>query len=319
MPKPVLFVSGLGQPLNRTENLKALYNAYDGPKLFMSVHNKNYKPEVASGKYDLMVIDVFPTVSPGKTIMCWHAIMGGKYVGLDERATYYKPEYADLITAIISTGTDASRFLHQCTGVPMDRILPLGMPRTDAYFYKKKGDGHTVLSGKKAYFYVPTYRTKQETPMPEIDWKWLNDQLHDDELLVVKSHPFTRSLNIRNYKHIMEISGVEPSTNYLYDSDVVITDYSSIIFDAYLLNKPVVLFEKNPGYTDASVRGMYMHYPDEYCSRYATTEESLLAAVRAADKLTPLEENLIYRLAGSCYGLSCEKIVDLIHKENGVD
>jgi len=319
MRKPVLFVSGLGQTFNRTENLKVLYDAYDGPKQFMSVHDRNYKQEVASGKYDLMVIDVFPTVSPGKTIMCWHAIMGGKYVGLDERATYYRPEYADLITAIVSTGIDANEFLCQCTGVPRERIHRLGMPRTDAYIGKEKGDGYTLLARKKAYFYVPTYRTKTETPMPQIDWAWLNDQLHDDELLVVKSHPFTRSLNIRNYKHIMEIAGTEPSTNYLYDCDVVITDYSSIMFDAYLLNKPVVLFEKTTGYTDASVRGMYMKYPDDYCSRYATTEQELLDTIRSADKLTPLEENLIYRLAGYCTGHSTERIIQLIHRMNGGD
>ena len=319
MLKPVLFVSGLGQPLNRTENLKALYDAYDGPKLYMSIYNKNYKSEIASGKYDLQVIDVFPECSPDKTIMIWHAIQGGKHIGLDERDTYYKPEYANLITAIISTGPDASRFLHQCTGVPMDRILPLGMPRTDAYIGKKKGDGHTALAGKKAYFYVPTYRTKQETPMPNIDWAWLNDQLRDDELFVVKSHPFTRSLNIRNYKHVMEISGVEPTTNYLYDADVVITDYSSIIFDGYLLGKPAVLFEKNPGYTADNVRGMYMKYPDEYCSRYATTEQELLQAIRTADALTQLERDLINRLAEYCDGHSTERIVNLIHTMNGGD
>jgi len=32
MSKPVLFVSGLGKELERVENLKVLYDAYDGEK-----------------------------------------------------------------------------------------------------------------------------------------------------------------------------------------------------------------------------------------------------------------------------------------------
>lgn len=315
--KPVLFVSGLGQTLNRTENLKTIYDAYKGQKKFISIYDPNFQSEIRSGKYDLQVIDVFPKCSPGKTIMIWHAIQGGKHIGLDERDTYYKPEYANLIDIIVAAGHGAIPLFSQCTGVPAERILPLGMPRTDDYIGKHKGDGGTILSRRRAYLYVPTYRTKAETPLPDVNWAWLNEQLTDNELLVVKAHPFTKELKIHNYQHIMEISGTDPTTPYLYDADVVITDYSSIMFDAYLLDKPVVLFEKNPGYT--GVRGMYLDYPLQYCSRFAITEEGMLNMMRFANSITQTEKSCINSLADMCDGHSCERICNLIDTMNGGD
>lgn len=55
MSKPVLFVSF--RPLDRAENLRAIYEAYDGSKVHITTHDKKYKDEVLSGKYDVMVID----------------------------------------------------------------------------------------------------------------------------------------------------------------------------------------------------------------------------------------------------------------------
>ena len=314
MTKPVLFVTGLGKELKRAENMNCLYEAYDGEKKFISSHDWNYNWEVASGKYDLMVIDVFPTISTGKTIMIWHAIQGGKYIGLNDPNTYYSKNLAPLMDHIVVAGYGGIDMFHECTNVPKEKIVNLGMPRTDRYIGKKKGDGMTMFAYKKTYLYAPTHREEGETPMPEIDWKWLDGQLRNNEVILVKSHPFTKTLNLGGYKHIMEVSGMESSVKYLYDSDVVITDYSSIMFDAYLLNKPVVLFEKKRGYTET--RGMYMNYPDQYCSRFATDEKELLELIRGADQLTETERECADYVADACDGHSCERICKLIHEMN---
>ena len=312
MSKPVLFVSF--RPLERAENLRAIYEAYKGEKVHICTHDWNYYQEVESGKYDLMVIDEFPTVSPGKCIMIWHGIQGGKLIGLDQPKPYYREHHAGLMTYIISAGSGTREMWSRCTGVPIDRILDFGMPRTDEFKGKKKGDGKTVLAGKRAYLFVPTFRWTYDTPHPMIDWQDIDNQLTDDEILAIKRHPMDCSW-VTNYKHIIELSSSEPSSKYLYDADVVITDYSSIMFDAYLLKKPVVLFEKNPGYT--KTHGMYMKYPEEYCSRYATDEQELIEQIRSAKRLRTAEKRCLEIVADACDGHSCERICNLIDEMKG--
>ena len=313
--RPVLFASV--KPLERAENIRALYEAFDGKKEFIQVNGCRRHKSIRSGAYDLMVIDEFPAETPGKCIMVWHAIQGGKKIGLEQPEPYYSERQAPLMDFIVTSGTGAVWMFAGCSGLPADRVLPLGMPRTDAYIGKRKGDGHTELAKKRSYLYVPTFRAPYEPAFPDINWDWLDEALTDDELLVVKCHMATDGLGVGNRKHIVEYSPYIASAPYLYDCDVVITDYSSIIFDGYLLRKPAVLFEKDSGYTD--IRGMYLKYPEQYCSRYCKDERTLLRMLREADGLTETERKATSLVADACDGHATERICRLIHKMAGMN
>ena len=315
MSKPVLFVTGLGKDKARAENMMELYQAYPGEKVYISGHDPNATSIITSGKYDLMVIDVFPTVKPKKAIMIWHAIQGGKYIGLDQKGTYYRPEMAKLMDYIIVAGRGGIDMFERCTGVDRDRIMPLGMPRTDRYFRETKQDPVPGLEDKVVYMFTPTFRSASDPPMPEINWHEIDGQLTDGEIFLVKAHPYGREFNIGNCRHIRQVNTMEPTYKYLLAADVVITDYSSIIFDASLLGKPTVLFEKVKGY--ALRRGMYLHYPWQYSSRYATNEKELLFEVRMADGLlTSAERDSVNYVAGMCDGYSCKRISRFIMEVN---
>ena len=82
------------------------------------------------------------------------------------------------------------------------------------------------------------------------------------------------------------------------------------MFDAYLLGKPVVLFEKVKGYVQT--RGMYLDYPDQYSSRYCTNEETLLTMLRCANGLCETEEKCIQLVADACDGHSAVRVCSLI-------
>lgn len=262
--------------------------------------------------YDVMVIDEFPRRFAKKNILIWHAIQGGKYIGYDQPKPYISKDLTDKIDYVIAAGTDSVPMWVSCTGLPKEKILPLGMPRTDAFVGKKKGDGHTYLANKRSYLYAPTFREPDEPLNFLIDFDWLENQLTNDEIFVVKNHMRGHQILNKPYEHIIEISSSDPSTPFLYDSDIIITDYSSILFDGYLLNKPAVLFEKQPGY--ATYRGMYMKYPQEYCSRYVTNEKDLLDVLRTTNTLTQIELDAINKVANKCDGRSCERIYNLIEE-----
>ena len=315
--KPVVFASI--KPLELAENLKAVYEAYDGEKVFLRTDGMRNHPEIRSGKYSLLVIDEYPGDTPGKAIVIWHAVMGGKTMGMDQPDPYFRKGMGNRITYAVVSGKRAVGIVAKCSDISESQVLPLGTPRTDAYVGKRKGDGGTLLAEKRAYLYVPTFRCRYDPPYPHIDWDWLDSVLTDDELLVVKTHRVTGNIAIKEYRHIIQVSGREPSAPYLMDCDAVITDYSSILFDGYLLGKPCILFEKKKGYTDT--RGMYLNYPDAYSSRYCTNEKDLLKLLRSAYGLNETERILLRNMADACDGHATERVCGLIRKtlteENG--
>ena len=298
------------RPLDACEGLKAVYDAYHGSKSYVQMDPWRHHPEIRSGKYTLMVCDEFPTESPGKIIMISHGFAGGKRSGLDQSHPYHSEKYADLMDYVIAPSADVVNLMARFSGVPKERVLPLGSAATDAYIGKRKGEGGTEFAKKRVYFYLPTYRSKEDPKLPDIDWQWLDDQLTDDELFAVRAHPMTGKLLLKRYRHIREYATCCEISPWLIDCDVIITDYSSVMIDGYLLNKPCVLFEKNSGYTET--RGMYLNYPDQYCSRYAKNERILLDLIRTADTLTDTEKECRRLLAGACDGHAGERIVKLI-------
>ena len=308
MMKPVLFTSN--KPLERAENIHAVFSAFDGEKEFIHTNPWKPNPDLSSSRYSIRVADEFIGASPGKAIMIGHGIAGGKTYGLDQPNPYHRKQNAELLTYVITTSEEMIPLTAKQSGVPEDRVLPLGMPRTDNYFGKHKGDGGTFLAEKRAYLYAPTFRAKGDPNYPEIDWDWLDDHLGNDEVLVVKPHMVTKTILKRTYRRIIETSSEEPSTPYLIDCDVLITDYSSILFDAHILGKSVVLFEKNTGFLAS--RGMYLDYPYEYASRYCTNEMDLLQLIRYADGPREEDRECIAKTAAACDGHSSERVCELI-------
>ena len=113
--------------------------------------------------------------------------------------------------------------------------------------------------------------------------------------------------------HVVEIGPDEPSTPYVIDCDVLATDYSTILADAYIANKPGVLF--CPDWREyVEVRGMCLKYPDDYCSVVTTDERSLVEGFRCAylHGMGPIERICRELMAGACDGHSSERVVELV-------
>lgn len=302
----VLFTSN--RSLFRAENLRTVFEAYSGEKDF--VQTGTWRSSLDLTPYKVRVADEFISVSPGHSVIVGHGFGACKTGGIDQPHPYYSTKYANLMDHIITTSEEMIPLVaHQC-GVKERCVYPLGMPRTDIYFTSKKGDGHTLLAEKRAYLYVPTFRNREETPFPEIDWQMIDEALTDDEVFIVKMHPMTGRIPLKEYRHILQASPNVPSAPFLIDCDVVITDYSSIMFDAHLLKKPLILFEKRPGYLDT--RGLYFKYPDEYSSRFCRSEKELIETMKTANGQNEADLRCVKRFAGACDGHSTERVIRLI-------
>lgn len=304
----VLFTSN--RPLYRAENIKAVYDAYDGRKEFIQTDPWRRDDRLSSHKYAIRVCDEFISASPGKAVMIGHAISGGKTYGLDQPNPYHNRRNAELLTHVIASSEEMIPLVAKQSGVLESHVLPLGTPRTDAYIGARKGDGGTFLAEKRAYLFAPTFRNAGESDYPRIDWEWLDAHLTDEEIFVVKPHMVKKHMLDGHWKHLVEVPSTDPSTPYLMDCDVLITDYSSIMFDAHVLRKPVVLFEKNKGYVQT--RGMYLEYPGGYSSRYCTDEKELLDLLRQADRPQKEDRECLRRTASACDGHASERVARLI-------
>lgn len=309
--KPALFTSN--KELRRAENIAALFDFYNEDKMFVRTHPGKHDERLSSTKYGIRVCDEFIGASPGKAIMIGHGLAGAKTYGLDQPYPYHAESRGGLLTWVITTSEEMIPVTARQSGVPESRVLPLGMPRTDLYFGKKKGDGGTQFGNVRMYLYAPTFRNWNEGRMNDIDWRKLDGMLTDGEMFVVKPHMVTKTIldgPTGTYKHIVEMPSCLPSTPYLIDCDVLVTDYSSIMLDAHVLGKPVVLFEKETGYTRS--RGMYLRYPDEYASRYCQTERELVDLLRSAHAPQAADRRCLELTAGACDGHSRARIAKLI-------
>ena len=298
----VLFTSQ--RPLERAENLKAVWDAYDGDKVFAHMAPRldlsKTIPDLHSGRYSLQVTDEFPSDTVGKCLFIGHGMGAGKTYGLDQPRPYHnRPE---LITCAIASSETLVEHVAKQVGISESQVVPVGFPRTDAYFGKIRKE-----TSKKNYLYAPTFRNYEEW-FPDF-WE-IDKSLSDDEEFIVKRHMFTRKLVEGSLRHVVEESNAIPSTDFLLQADVLVTDFSSIMFDAYVMRKPVVLFAKDQ-YEYLRSRGMYCEYPAMYSDCFCDNERDLVERLRDVQWTEHMEDLRDYH-AGACDGHSVERCIDLI-------
>ena len=312
----VLFATN--HPLERSENIRAVWEAYDGPKELA----KSVDAIKGARGYPVVVTDTLNPYVPGKDfalVNIGHGITGDKKYALDEARIGIDPRAMAQNDYVVNASTKTVGIAARQFGIPPERVLPMGFPRSDMVVGKGKGDGGTFLAGYgRAYLYAPTFRGPNDGDrLPEIDWMRLDSLLSDDEVLVVKRHYFTgRELVRRQCRHIAEVPNTDGISPYLVDCDVLVTDFSSTMFEAMLLGKPTVLaVDDMESYL--STRGMYFGYPGGYSTRFLKVEgneEGLVEMVREAQAggLTQAEAECLDLVADMCDGRSSERVAEFI-------
>lgn len=296
----ILFVSV--RPLARAENIKAVWNAWEGPKEFFQTkdypeHIINPKHGLYSGTYELMVTDDLPSYSPGKCLFIGHGMGAGKLYGLDQPNPYFRNP--KLVTAAIASSADMVNVVASYCGISKDQVFAYGMPRTDAYF------GHEFKKTHK-HLYAPTFRFNQWQPK----FDQLSYYMKEGEKLIAKPHMVTGHFSRSVWHNIDVVSSDEISTPYLLEADSVITDYSSIMFDAMVMRKPVILFAKDKDHYLSS-RGMYEPYPQFYSDFFFDNEKDLAQYIGEAE-WSSMDEVRRNHYVRSCDGHSTERVVNLM-------
>ena len=178
-------------------------------------------------------------------------------------------------------------------------VQPIGISRTDVFFdpeYLAKAPVRVwrkvpQARGKRVVLYAPTFRGRiaiAETPdYSRFDLRKLKEALGDDVILLIKHHPMVKDYHIPKIPEDLEGSFAVDVTRTLsiedlmITADVCITDYSSLIFEYSLLDKPLVFYAYDlEKYFDW--RGFYYDFDELTPGPVCRTMEELAQAVQAS-------------------------------------
>ena len=173
--------------------------------------------------------------------------------------------------------------------VDKDNVLVTGMPRVDHLFdenYKKEVSNnfyskYPELKNKKILLYAPTFRGNIYKGFKAVgfDGKKFIHTFDEDTVLIYKYHPLMKDIPIEEEGRIFNMSH-ENTYELFVVSDALISDFSSIIFDYSILDKPMYFFV--PDLKDYMHRlGCFVDYKKEMPGPLCYNEEELTDAIHS--------------------------------------
>ena len=197
----------------------------------------------------------------------------------------------------ISGSKNISHFFSEVWGINTEQVLPTGMPRIDQYLnedYRKTKteelyEFYPMCKGKKVILFAPTYRGKNKAdahyPYDLIDFEKLYNLCADEYVVLFKIHPWvSEPVPIpAEYTDKLFDVGTYPNINDLfYITSLLITDYSSNIFEYSLMRNPMLFFAYDEIQYSFS-RGFHRDYELSAPGKVVHTFDELLNAIKNKD------------------------------------
>lgn len=222
-----------------------------------------------------------------KVVQLWHASGAFKmwgYSTLDKSfgASDDRIPMHNCYSLVTVSSEEVSRHYAEAFNCNPEIIKPLGVPRTDEFF--NKDSSKTKYLDKKTILYAPTFRGNNVNLAHNddvLDIEALHKSLGDDYLLLLKMHPFVKnSIPIPESckGFCLDISDM-PTNEALKMADILITDYSSIIFEYSLLGRPMVFYPYDLE-SYVSERDFYYPYESFVPGPIVKTQDELITTLK---------------------------------------
>lgn len=174
------------------------------------------------------------------------------------------------------------------------RAVPIktGIPRNDKIFEALNKtnsikDKLNIPHGKKIALYAPTWRESKTSDI-NMDIDYMQKKLGDDYVLLVRVHYMvSNNMRIRkNFPFAIDVSSY-PSIEELYAiSDILLTDYSSVMFDYAYLKRPMIFYAYDLEKYLYGERGVYLDYEDIVPGPVVRTTQGIVDKLLDSDNLT---------------------------------
>lgn len=217
-----------------------------------------------------------------KVIQVWHACGAIKKFGNAITREYPIRNY----DYVISNSDYWKKPYSEAFAVAEDKVITTGMPRVDHLcqnefieqtkekLYRK----YPQLRDKKVILYAPTFRGNIYKGFHAVDFDAIKtvEALGEEYILIYKFHPLLKNHLLANHDRIINMN--HEDTHELFTvSDVLISDFSSIIFDYSLLNRTMCFFvpDLKEYLSDVGCFVDYNKLPGAICQN----EEELISAI----------------------------------------
>lgn len=300
----------------------------------------NFLKEMATAKYVFTTdsnkaVGGFEKRPETKVIQVWHACGAFKRFGFSTSklgfgGSNYKqnmyPQHRNYDVVTVSSPEIVWAYEEAMGLEGKNQVKPWGISRTDVFFdnnfisgaRSKVRNAIPEINGRKIILYAPTFRGKViEASSPDkLNIEMMRARLGDEYVLLIKRHPFVKkqaSIPETCKDFAFDISDKLEIDHLLCAADICISDYSSLIYEYSLLERPMIFFAFDlDEYFD--YRGFYYDYDELTPGPVLKTTENIISHIENIKTGFNREEVAEFknRFMSSCDGNATNRILDQV-------
>src|SRR5690625_297037 len=192
-------------------------------------------------------------------ILTWHSSLRLKQIEKDAEnvlpTSYIKMAKKDSAKCdLLLSGCQFSTNIFKSAFWYDGEIFEQGTPRNDLFFWRNEQLRESVLKrlnisiGKKVILYAPTFRSDNDLGVYNLDdlcvRQTLENKFGGDWVVLVKLHPhlISESGKLMGGNNVVDVTKYDDIQELLMIADVLISDYSSLIFDFAITKRPCFLY-----------------------------------------------------------------------------
>ncbi|NFA43045.1 CDP-glycerol glycerophosphotransferase family protein [Clostridium botulinum] len=172
-------------------------------------------------------------------------------------------------------------------------MLEIGYPRNDILFnydsiiLDKLRKKLNISEEKKIILYAPTWRDNQYNKegkykfIVPINLEKFVEKFKDEYVLILKPHYLVADkIDVSKYSENVKVCGINYDIQELYLlSDILITDYSSVMFDYSILKKPIIFYMYDLEEYENEIREFYFDILEEAPGEIVLNNEELMKSI----------------------------------------
>lgn len=265
-----------------------------------------------------------------KLFQLWHACGAFKTFGFTRLGKKGGPNQIDpnhrMYDYAIVSSQEIAKHYAEGFGLSDECVVATGIPRTDIFMDKAyaervtKGfyERHPQLKDKKIMLFAPTFRGNGQMsafyPLSAFEPAEVYKQLGEEYAILIKLHPFCKErFEIPDdYKdYIIDLSDDDELNDLLFVTDLLVTDYSSVVFEASLLDIPM-LFYAFDLYDYISSRDFYYDFEGFVPGKIVFSQAELVESINNGDFEQSKVSGFKTKFFDALDGKSSQRVADLI-------